>query len=722
MKIYVNKKYISLLLILVVLFSNILCLEGDNLMAIQDYQQFYDILLNRNPATGEPVVVTITNESHVVDFNNRIILNEIPSESTGVVISGKYYTKLGNILTDSNYFSVNWRTGEIVFGGDIVGETITVASYGGRGLIKGYASRQQLVDESNLYSSDNVEDFTTEITEQVNNLSFTGSEHDALVTVALVDSEGVNFGSGGTGTFLNGRLDKWEQKQLTHSADNANPHQVTRTQIGAASQIDLNITNSNVAIKADKSYVDTLIASLVSGSPKGTYATFAGLQTAFPTGDTNIYLVIADGHWYYWNGIAWTDGGVYQSTGIADKAITHSKITDDIYKSVNATKVSNKPASGVIDYLKYTFDGNGLGVSGTDAMTIIYDMLTFDTNISAYGAKIYLSNDTDNISGGVNYPAPSETIKYGEYCNYNKTREYYVPTYRYIHLLIQANVTTAQLTKYYLKNVQMKVGTEYASLVSSGLYNNTTDSVMTEVAYLDESFVTREGYIALNNYKWANKKFVTFGDSITWYDGHPFAAGHTEVGTIAKGYQSFMREELGCTVDNQGVGSLDMTEINTIIQAYDFTDIDAVTITSGANDHRKGILPGTVVAIGSTFDTTKFAGALQASIEKIINSNPDTRIFLITPIRGWYNESGTSDVPGPYNMEMMLSRDYIEVMLAIGELYGIPVCNWYDATGINDLNIHTYIGDGLSTPYYLHPTNQGYKRMADVLIPFLNNN
>jgi hypothetical protein len=89
-----------------------------------------------------------------------------------------------------------------------------------------------------------------------------------------------------------------------------------------ATQTDLNTTNTNVALKADKSYVDTQITSVGNGSPKGTYATLSALQTAFPTGTTGIYIVTADGGWYYWNGSAWTKGGTYQSTGIADGSIT----------------------------------------------------------------------------------------------------------------------------------------------------------------------------------------------------------------------------------------------------------------------------------------------------------------------------------------------------------------------------------------------------------------
>ncbi|MBO1515708.1 hypothetical protein I7822_29555, partial [Metabacillus sp. BG109] len=71
--------------------------------------------------------------------------------------------------------------------------------------------------------------------------------------------------------------------------------------------------------KADKTYVDTQFANIVDGSPKGTYATLTDLQTAYPTGTTGVFILTSEvgfeGHWFYWNGSAWTDGGVYQNVG-----------------------------------------------------------------------------------------------------------------------------------------------------------------------------------------------------------------------------------------------------------------------------------------------------------------------------------------------------------------------------------------------------------------------
>lgn len=223
--------------------------------------------------------------------------------------------------------------------------------------------------------------------------------------------------------------------------------------------------------------------------------------------------------------------------------------------------------------------------------------------------------------------------------------------------------------------------------------------------------------------KWYGKNGVTFGDSIPWYDGKAFVNTHIEYGQIAKGYQSYMREKLGCTVDNQGVSSVDITQIfSSKISTYDFTDIDFVTLTSGANDHRKGIPLGVIADIGTTFNTSTFFGALQASVEKVLTDKPTIKIYLLTPIKGWYHEEGTSDVPNP-NGEGILSVDYVNAIIAVGELYSLPVLDWYHLSTINDISMDVYIGDNpaVFTAYSLHPTNAGYKRMADVLIPFLNN-
>ena len=73
--------------------------------------------------------------------------------------------------------------------------------------------------------------------------------------------------------------------------------------------------------------------------PKGTYATLSDLQTAFPTGNTNIYIVTADDNWYYWSGSAWTAGGVYQSS----TAINNLQTEVTQHKLDYETKLTSSP-------------------------------------------------------------------------------------------------------------------------------------------------------------------------------------------------------------------------------------------------------------------------------------------------------------------------------------------------------------------------------------------
>lgn len=228
-------------------------------------------------------------------------------------------------------------------------------------------------------------------------------------------------------------------------------------------------------------------------------------------------------------------------------------------------------------------------------------------------------------------------------------------------------------------------------------------------------------YINKKEYKWDSKKYVSFGDSITWYNGQTYVSSHNDVGVACVGYQSYVVKELGCILDNRGRSGWTLPEIYSgEVNVYDYTNAYAVTLTSGANDHRKGVAVGTIKAIGSTFDTTTYIGALQASVEKIINSNKAVRLFLITPIRGWYSEQGTSDVPNPNGIGI-LSEAYVDAMKAVAKLYGLPLLDWYNQTGFNDLNKNYYLGDNPSvfTAYLLHPNNLGFQKMGSSLAAFL---
>lgn len=64
------------------------------------------------------------------------------------------------------------------------------------------------------------------------------------------------------------------------------------------------------------------------------------------------------------------------------------------------------------------------------------------------------------------------------------------------------------------------------------------------------------------------------------------------------------------------------------------------------------------------------------------------------------------------------------MFIITGKLYGIPVCDWFNLSGFNKLTYEAFYGDIGTTlgDRYVHVTNDGYKRMAEILVPFLENN
>ena len=92
--------------------------------------------------------------------------------------------------------------------------------------------------------------------------------------------------------------------------------------------MDGNWEQYKVQMNSQMQNYGSLIQSAASGSPKGTFQTLTSLQNAYPTGTSGIYVVVADGKWYYWNSAnaQWTAGGQYLESGISDDLELLNKI------------------------------------------------------------------------------------------------------------------------------------------------------------------------------------------------------------------------------------------------------------------------------------------------------------------------------------------------------------------------------------------------------------
>ena len=189
--------------------------------------------------------------------------------------------------------------------------------------------------------------------------------------------------------------------------------------------------------------VTSQLSDLTSATP------LAAASTAQMSDTTRIYVNTTDGHWYWYDGDSWEDGGVYQSTGIGEKTIfvqdfesnTQNRITD------------------YIDYRELSYSdiiGHFSNASGTEGTTASFaytildvkpkDIVIIDDYIlTTSGAPCYnLLNNTTLVSNGPlmntfedNHYQTTITIPNGV----NKIAINYMATYN--HSILVKNVVNA---------------------------------------------------------------------------------------------------------------------------------------------------------------------------------------------------------------------------------------------------------------------------------------
>ena len=116
---------------------------------------------------------------------------------------------------------------------------------------------------------------------------------------------------------INNKLDEMvEDGTLTTLIENyVNPYIEAQNQEISQFKLQVNsqIAQQNAQIQAVESG-SPLVASSVQGM----------------TDTTRVYVNTTDGNWYYYNGSAWTIGGVYQSTGIEDGSVFYQNLDDKL--------------------------------------------------------------------------------------------------------------------------------------------------------------------------------------------------------------------------------------------------------------------------------------------------------------------------------------------------------------------------------------------------------
>ena len=568
------------------------------------------------------------------------------------------------------------------------------------------------------------------------------------------------------------------------------------------------------------SSLQTQIINSASGSPKAVFATISDLQSNVNAntvdGKKSIYVVAADGGWYYWNGTAWAKGGTYQSTGIGKNSV-------DTYN----TLFFNKPSMNLFDKSAFSKNLTFYIASKTTIYSAnhgLSDFIPVTPNKIYYvnfGSFAYFFDNNKNYVSAV-------TIGTGDYIG-----TYVIPNNCYYIRVLMADFTqskidsaiinegTATLTDYvpykilpkeYIKDID-SIPVERKNFVKSdnlteNLYDKTkalANKVTVNGTVLDsadyylsdyipcvgmDNFIVSHAEHTLYTVYDINKTFIsacdvdivpcdnynfklpynlsikyirfnvpivykdsfviqksneiiedtcspnwivpktnsllgknisTFGDSITWYDNKNFVNTHIESGSYVKGYQYYL-SKYGCNIANYGVSGAVAEGIYYQVCSANFTNCDIATLTCGANDWELMRSLGEIKPIGSTtFDITTYFGAIQASIEKISNSNPFTRIILITPIRSYMKKSMFTtewiQKSSEYNGYLEQPSLYADALKQIAQLYGLQIIDLREKSGLNFLNYTSLLGDidASTNGRHEHPTNKFYKRIGEII-------
>lgn len=211
--------------------------------------------------------------------------------------------------------------------------------------------------------------------------------------------------------------------------------------------------------------------------------------------------------------------------------------------------------------------------------------------------------------------------------------------------------------------------------------------------------------------RFEQKQAVMFGDSIAAYD-------HTldEQGNLLLGYEYWLEQLLGFQevvndglprypfahnpVTGEGIGEY-------IQQNYQPTDL--ILIAAGTNDFRLDVPLGTV-SQNEDFDVKTTAGALQATLQRVLTVNPKQKCVLMTPLM---RDNSGYDIASSNQAGYQL-KDYREVIFELGKQYGIPVWDGYYHSGITMTNLKAHTRDGL------HPNNAGYAVASQSLAEFIS--
>ena len=525
-----------------------------------------------------------------------------------------------------------------------------------------------------------------------------------------------------------------------------------------------NIKKENIpskSISTDK--LDDNVLSLIGSlKPSGTDTSTNIL--AF-TSNKGIYVATDNGHWYYWDGSAYADGGVYQATQIPDNSITKEKIITGLVenitlenrlidtfvineKSVNA-KVGLYTAHGVYSpdytdykcvaldvsncnyiewtqlqsagwcYLSYVKNGEHFEVaSNTTGLQHLdlTDVQTLYINFfgSAYCDTFYIKKNENilRVSNKIMLNKNNVAYREGLFFSFNDYKSEYTQ-HQGSYVIPVKNVKSISykssnqpIADLYWKDVDDSVHsgpTNNANYVTVDVSN----AVAIGLNFIDKNnnsfLVEFKSINSLNKYKNYNTKGFVFNNTKSaLFVGDSITAGFTSGGsTTPNGYPKLFSQHYGMTYYNEAVGGAEYCNDGD----YQGTTIPKM-LTQITNSTHKDVnylfIAGGINDWQGQNDLSTFRSAVSDTLDYALANYPNAQIILITPINTITSFSST-----PKDISVQAYRNALTEVAIAKDSSRITVVQGNEFDFPNETNSPSYInamfGDGL------HPSELGYR-------------
>lgn len=433
---------------------------------------------------------------------------------------------------------------------------------------------------------------------------------------------------------------------------------------------------TQLAEKVNQSYVDTKVAAVASGSPKGTYATLTALQTAFPTGTTGVYLVIADGKWYYWSGSAWTAGGTYQSTGLPDGLYGGIK---NIYDNASPNNVNGRTlvaATGATSGYVGRFVSTPITVEpNTDYIIAkvspmnIYNISGFDRN----NASQFGSTGFTGAVSFTSYPLVDSAL-----LAYKFTTGATTVAIRFDSIGDYENNEFLVCKLVDFDGFYHKYNFRYFNELNINKKEIKTSEITNDAGFITSDMIDSSKLQGLRGY--------FLGDSLT------------QQGKILNA----VVEKTGIIATNYGIGGSRLSDIDGLqttamvhrVSSMSAVEPDFVFVMGGTND----CYASTVGVVGDTVITT-VAGAVSNIISQLQTKYPNAQIIF-------------SCMPRRFDARW---EEYANIVLDTCAYYSIPCVDLYHQGGITPFNYIPY----MNTDDKVHYNDLGGQRLAPLWIDML---